>query len=732
MNQNNAAYVSSDDTYLAANENSRSTLLLKIWQTVVSNRWLVLAIILVSIALATIFTLLTTPLYTSEARVQIDRLEANISSVEGVEASAAQLRYDEFYSTQYALLESQSLAERVSRSLNLPADEAFLEAFEISEESAIVVGEPATANERVGQLLLSRLEITPVRGSSLVDVTFTSPDPRLSARILRAWLDEFIETNVERRYSATGEAREILEGRLADLRERLEDSERQLVTYATNTGIFAISGAGAGGTGSETASADSTLIGTELSNMNRSLTQARQDRIAAESQMRAGPTAPSAVIQTLQSSKAQLEAERASLLTQFEEGYPPVRALTAQIAELDQEIAEARSSSQGDLQRAYQAALAREQGLEAQVRGLQGEYLTEQNAIIQYNILRREVSTNRELYDALLQRYKEIGVASVEASNVTVVDVPRIPTGRSSPNLFLNLLLGLFGGAVAAGLVLLAKEQVDHSLRDLDDVPRDLGLPVLGAVPRQSHDFLVEDLRDPRSGLAEAYLSVGTMLDLSTANGVPSTLMFTSSAAHEGKTISSYAVARHLARSGKKTVLVDLDLRSPSIANRLDIDSSSGTSAILTGQATVEEVLHRDYETNLSVITVGAVPPNPGELISSGNIDRLYTELRKEFDHVVVDAPPVMALSDAPVLASRTGGVVFVIEANRLRIRQLQAALGRLRHAHAHILGAVITKLDQRNTDYGYGGDYGYDYGSDDDEDDDSADRAPAFARSTS
>src|SRR5690606_34730728 len=218
-------------------------------------------------------------------------------------------------------------------------------------------------------------------------------------------------------------------------------------------------------------------------------------------------------IATMRARRADIAGERARLLTRFEPDYPPVQELTNQLEELDREIANAESRTQQDLRRAYEAALQRERGLLDQVQGLKGDYLDEQRATIQYNILRREVDTNRELYNGLLQRYKEIGVAGVEANNAQLIDAPKVADEPSSPNLPLNLALGLLAGIGLAGGVVFAREQIDRSLRDPADVKTVLGLPLLGTTPRLANENVVEELEDPKSAMSEAYLSVGTLTD---------------------------------------------------------------------------------------------------------------------------------------------------------------------------------------------------------------------------
>lgn len=694
-----------DEPYAAYDEAFEPSIFTRLWRIIWNNRLIVAVIIGLTMAVALVLTLLATPQFTSVARIQVNRVEANVADVEAVEPAGDALLYDEFYRTQYALLESKNLAERVARKLNLQSNEEFLSAFDIPSDGEIVTANQRRSIEITSDLLLDNIQINPVVGSSLVDVGFTSPSREFSRTVVATWIDEYIAANLERRFDATGDARKFLESQLAELRTRLEDSERQFVGYASQSGIVSLPSTGVQG-------AERTLAASDLAAMNEALVEARADRLAAESAFRAGAQQQQNQVATsLRSERARLSGERAKLLAQFEPGYPEIQSLDSQIAELDREIAAAIGTGTADLQRSLRQAIDRENGLEKEVASYRATFNAEQQDTVQYNILRREVDTNRELYNSLLQRYKEIGVAGVAASNAQLIDAPRIPTEPSSPNLALNLAIGLLLGLGIAGAVLFAREEMDRSLRDPSDVKGKLGLSLLGVIPRIEDVDLYEELTDPKSAMSEAYLSVGIMLDMSTSHGFPRTLMTSSTVPSEGKTATSYAIASRMARNGRKTVLVDLDLRNPSVGKRLEIANDFGAVNFLTGSDDIRSLVHNEFQPGLSVLTTGPMPPNPGELISGPRVAQLLESLLQDFDHVVIDAPPVLGIADSPVLGAQVEGVAFVIEANRAGLRQIVGAISRLRGTGSHVLGAVVTKADDRNLDYGYGSEYGYGYG---------------------
>jgi capsular exopolysaccharide synthesis family protein len=323
------------------------------------------------------------------------------------------------------------------------------------------------------------------------------------------------------------------------------------------------------------------------------------------------------------------------------------------------------------------------------------------------------VDTNRQLYDALLQRYKEIGVAGgVGVNNISVVDAAEPPGSPSSPRLLLNLLLALLvGGAAGAGLAI-AMEQIDEAISDPSDVEAALGLPLLGTVPKTSENP-ESDLEDRKSALVEAYLSVQTNLGFTTDHGFPRSLTVTSTRPGEGKTTSSFALARSLGRTGRKVLLIDADMRSPSLHHIYNLNNERGLSNFLAGADNVESMIHRNLPDGIALMTAGPSPPNAAELLIGDRLHKLVQELSNSFDHVILDVPPVMGLADTPLVASQVEGVVFVVESHATPASMAKLAVGRLQDAQARVLGVLLTKFESRRAHFGYGYDYGYGYGED-------------------
>ncbi len=684
--------------------------------------WIVVGIVVAALFAGLVLTLLATPQYTSSSRIEISRQQDNVTNVEG-------LRRDdygpslEFYATQYELLRTRSLAERIVRRLRLSRNDAFFEAHGVEPEGpsgsgTLTQAQLASRQGAAASLLLGHVAINPVRESALVDVAYTSGNPEISAEISNAWVQEFTQQSMDRRFASTADARVFLEERLATLRQRLQQSESDLVNYAARQGIVRIS---------DTETADGrtrtteTIASANVRSLNNALAEATAERVRAEGLLRAAQSRGTSPIQlnsialdNMRARRADLSAELSRLLVRFEPEYPEARAVREQLRELDGNIAaEARriqSDSRGTLESAFTAAQQRESALRERVDTLLGQLGTENRASIQYNIFQREVDTNRQLYDALLQRYKEIGVAGVGSNSIAVVDQATASGSPSSPNLPRNLFVALMLGTLLAAGLVFALESIDEGIRDPQMVPDLLGVPLLGAIPwlSDNEEEFAESLYDPKSESAEAYMTVRTNLAFSTDHGVPRSLCIISTSPAEGKSSTSLALAHTIVRTGKRVVLVDADLRRPRLAERLGLQSLYGLSNFLAGEGELSTLVQPTKQAGMFFLAAGPIPPSASELLSGDRMPALVTQLLTQFDHVVVDCPPMLGLSDGPLIARAVEGIVYVVEADRTALRGAKAALERLKEARTRLFGVVVTKYKAKRGGYGYGYDYGY------------------------
>lgn len=691
------------------------------WRLAIKHRILILGCFLGALALGAALTLLMTPIYTATTTLQIDREAARVVTTEDVTPRENMAMGEEFFQTQYGLLRSRTLAERVVESLGLASSDQALAALGVEPPER--TGTAAAQAERRRALALnavqSGLGVTPVRGSRLVAVSFDNPDPVVAARVANAFAENFIQSNLDRKYESSAYAREFLEEQIAQTKGRLEEAERQLVAYAANQQIINVGGADAQGGEAEGGGSQS-LASNNLVALNSALASARAARVAAEEKWRSARSTPlmtlpevlqNPSIQRLTEQRAQLDSEYQQKLSVYQEDYPEMVRLRAQITEVDGQIQALASNIRSSIQSQYVIAANQERSLQGQVNGLKGDVLDLRDRSIQYNILQRELDTTRAMYETLLQRYKEIAVTGdVTANNISIVDTARPPSAPSKPDLLINLALAaLFGlglGVVAA----LVLEALDETVATPDDVEKKLGVPVLGVVPLlDKGQTTAAALADIRSGFSEAYYSLRTALQFSTPDGAPASMLVSSARPAEGKSTTAYAVALNLARVGKRVLLIDGDLRNPSMHRVVGVENERGMSNLLSGSSDLQSVVQRTRQDNLFFIPCGPLPPNPAELWGSDRLRQFLAEARNSFDHVIVDGPPVLGFADSPLLAASVGGVLFVLESRGTRRGQARGALKRLRVGRAHLLGAVLTKFNAKTTSYG-GYDYAYDY----------------------
>lgn len=688
------------------------------WRLAVKYRWLILGAFIGALALGAAITLLMTPVYTARATLQIDRESVRVLNVDDVSPRETATSGEEFFQTQYGLLRSRSLAERVIDSLGLASSDAFIESMGGTppRRGSRSAAEYATARrEQVIATVMENFAVSPVRGSRLVGISFNSPDRGLAARVANAYAENFIQANLDRRFESSAYAREFLEEQIAQTKSKLEATERSLVEYAASQGIVNIVEPDADGAGQT-----QSLQGTNLAALNSSLADAQARRIAAEQRWRQARSAPlltlpevlqNPAIQRLTEERARLDAQYQQNDRAFQSDWPAQRQLRGQIEELDRQVAEIARGILRSIEGQYVVAANEERALQARVDGLKGEVQDLRDRSVQYNILQRELDTSRAQYDGLLERYKEVSVTGTVASNnISIVDRAEVPERPSKPNLLVNLLLAAMLGLGVGTLAAFVLEALDETLATPDDAEKKLNIPVLGVIPMLAKDETpLEALEDVRSPFAEAYYSLRTALQFSTPDGVPANILVTSSRPAEGKSTTAYATALTLARIGKRVLLIDGDLRNPSMHRVVGVENGVGMSNLLSGSASLAQATQTTREPNLGIVTSGPLPPNPAELWGGNRLRGLLAELEQEFDHVVIDGPPVLGFADAPLLASAVGGTVFVLESKGTRRAQARGAMRRLQIGRGRLLGAVLTKFNTKTTQYG-GYDYAYDY----------------------
>ncbi len=686
-----------------------------LWASIYRNRWLILAIIGAALALGVVATVLATRIYSAAASVQIEQQASKVLSAGDTEPAVSGQEADRFLQTQTDILRSRALASRVADDLKLWSNDRFV--FRMGGKPSVDV---ARRRDQVVTLLLDNLGVTLPRSSRIVTVAFKSPDPQLAAQVANAYVTNFITQNLQRRFDASSYARGFLENQLALAKQRLESSERAGNAYAREAGLLDTSAGTAvapGGVGQSPGVRS--LTAANLVQSSDALIQARVQRTAAEGRWREISTMPVLSVPEVQANPAvqQLSQQRATLQAAYQQeslrhgaDYPTMRQEAAQIAALDTQITRLATNIRDGIRGQYQAAVAQEASLTGQVGSLKSATQAEQDRSVRYNILKREADTNRTMYDALLQRYKEVSAeAGVTANNISVLDTAQIPNRPVSPRPSFNLLVALLLGLVVSGAVVFARDRFDDAVRAPDEVETKLGLPFLNSIPRlPAGTPALTALEEVRSSFAEAYYALRTSLRLISPNGLIPSLLITSGRESEGKSTTALAVARSFAQIGTRILLIDGDMRRPSLHNYFQAKRSIGFSDLLARQATLSEVTQATEFPNLDFINAGPLPPSPTELLSGNSLRATLDEARGRYDMVVIDGPPVLGLADAVLYADAVEGTIYVVEAGRRRGGSGKAAVRRLAGSGAKLLGAVLTKFDPRHS--GYGEEYGYYY----------------------
>lgn len=692
-------------------------------------KWIVL-IVLGTMVAGFIVTMLIVPRYVATAQVLVEQTADTI--IEGSElqdTGSQQWDAERFLKTQVDILNSRSLAERVAQSAKLVDSQSFYDAMgakmpQMDDLEGGRANEPALEDLRldtVVKLLQDNLTIDLPVDSRVIAISFKSTDPATSARIANLYAENYLESNLKRKFESSAYARKFLASQLEDARSKVEASERELNQYSRAAGLIRVSGQG------QNADQETTLSVTNnaLVQVNNSAADATTNRLAAQDVWNTVSKEPvlaipqviaNPAIQDILKQKATLEAQLADERSRHLESYPSIKVLEAQIAELDKRIDTIGGNIKQSIYLNYKEASAQEASLKDQVAKLRDEAMGEQERGVGYAVLKRVAETDRALYDTLLQRYNELSAsAGSTTNNVTLVDSADIPREPSSPKLILNLAIAFVLGVAAAALFVLLREHLDDTIRSPEDVERKLGLSLLGLIPRVDDDEAASAADDAKSSLSEAYHSLVANLRFSTPNGFPRVLAVTSTNESEGKTTTAHSVAVDLARLGKSVLLIDGDLRRPTLHRRMEAKNSPGLTELLVGEAEFDNVLHPSNYTNLTYMTGLPIPPEPSLLLGGDHLPEVVAKAHERFDVVVIDSAPMLGLSDTASIASLTDGVLFVIDASRFHRGAVKSALRRLGMVNARVLGAVVTKFDARAAggDYSYYGYNYYAYGSD-------------------
>jgi succinoglycan biosynthesis transport protein ExoP len=665
----------------------------------------------------TIATFMMKPMYKSTITIKIENENPKILSFEDV--VGIEKADQDYYQTQYKILKSRNLAKRVIRSLKLDSNPEFVQNLKNKKNNTDVntLSKQSKPLEDEGissgliNSFLDRMDVDPVSKSRLVNVSFTSYNPELSADVANAIGDSFIGLNIESKFEATYQARKWLEKQLEIMKAKVEQTEEKLNQYAARNEIIFVSEKEDGASGEN-------LITKKLSELSTELTGATAERIKKEAlynEISSGdPESSSAVmsnemVMTLKKELADLDSEYSKQLKTYKPEYPQMIRLKENINQIKNKMDQEIKSVVLSIKKDYKVALNRERKLKSAFESQKKAALSLNQRSVQYQILKREADTNKELYNGLLQRLKETDVSgTLTASNIQVLDKAEVPKKPDKPsktkNIMLSIIVGLLGGVGIAFFT----DYLDRTIKTPEDVEKRVSLPPLGLVPSYTdnkENLPVECIAhlDGRSPISEAYRSIRTFLLLSTGGRPPRVIMVTSAAGSEGKTTTAINTAISLTKSDVKAVVIDADMRKSRLHNIFGLDNTTGLSTFLSGNAEFGDGLIKTTDIqNLDIITSGPIPPNPAELLGSYRLGELVQNLYPLYNFIVIDAPPVLGIADPLIISPHTDGVIMVLKSGGTNKEAAQEARRLLMSVNAKILGVVLNSIDQSSMRYSH------------------------------
>ena len=743
------------------------------WRTIRKRLWLIVGLALIVSSIAAIKQARLPDVYQAHARVQVDA--ETFSPAMGASRGGGNVYVDpymdpEYFNTQVQILTSPTLLRRVAKTLDLEHNSNFLnppatnrstwqsvlrmfgfdrsgkEATKQSQVPIIAQGDKSplgTADssgdadevERLAPYvdsLQGMLNVEQLKKTRLIDINSTHNDPKVATKVVNATADAFALWNIEVKTKTNTIAGSYLQKRIAELQSQIRNGEEQLVNYAQSHEILSLD-------------ATQNTVVERLTGLNRQLLEAENDRSLAEASYRASlaPGAAEAAAEVgdkplsdFKAHLAELKQKRAQLLLTDTNESPEVKDVNEQIALLTKQVEEMRASAKTivttNLQTNYRKSLEREKTLRESFNKQRSETVTQNQAAINYNILKQEIETNKGLLDGLMQRSKENDVSMAGTpNNIHVVDYASQPKGPIGPGrmqgVTMALVLSLFFG-VALSLFL---EYLDDTVKSSGDVERSLRLPALAVIPIAGRTarqrFLPTPLMflksnansgngrellinaDGSSVQAEAYRHLRTSVLLSTAGRAPRTLLVTSSVPEEGKTTTVVNIATVLAQTGAKVLVIDADMRRPRLHQVFGMENNDGLSTALSSEMTHDEIfsmVNQYKDTNVYLMSSGAIPPNPAELLGSEQMRNLVEAASSTFQYVIIDSPPIASFTDGVLISSIVDGVLLVVQGGKTSRQVVRRTRQMLQEIGAKIIGVVLNKVDVNSPGYYYQQDY--------------------------
>ncbi|MCM2476079.1 polysaccharide biosynthesis tyrosine autokinase [Rhizobium sp. CG5] len=679
---------------------------------VLEYRWIVGTIVAVGLIVALFTTLLQTPKYQATAKLEVVVPSARVFEDIEVTVESSDIRA---FQTAREKLKSRALAQRVAFDLNLMERDDFLfprktfspenlfyRAF--GAGGAVQKSDlPQETRMRIAtSRIMANLKVDLVPNTSLLTIDYRDQNPTYARDIANQLAQSFIDQRVDQSGKTSSQARQFIQEQVVQVKDKLQESEKALVEYAKAAGITV--------TGTE-----NSLIGSNLTDINKALSTAIQENLDYErlvKQIDAGQGASleqvlqSQGLDKLRGMLAEVKGAYQLKLLLYKPDFPEMRQLHSQMNEIQKQLDLGVYAITDSIKLKYEETVSKVEDLRRKLSELESDQAAYQDKSIKYTILKREVDSNRAQYDSLIGKLNEVAVgAELKMQNAAVVDLAVVPSDPYSPKLPINLAIGLVISFAFAGAVIYVLELVNNAFGNPDQVESELGLTILGILPLVEDGELEQQLSNPQSALSESYLSLRTSLQFSGVNGAPATLLITSAEASEGKSTTVIKLAEDFASLGTKVLIIDADMRKPSVHRIFNEDNAVGLSNLLTNTARREDLprLIRPGKTpNVFFMSAGTVPPNPADLLSSARMSMIVSNLKKRYDMIIIDAPPVIGIADVPILSRLTEATMLIISTNKVTRKSASMALKRLKSAGANIVGVAMTMFSVGKFDYNY------------------------------
>ncbi len=719
--------------------------LLDYWKVILKRKGVLFIFTSAVILLFGFYTFTVTPKYKATATLLIEDESSKIMSIEDEFGYGRRMSDLRFFNTQLILLESESLAERVARKMDLLSrlefgegrkeKKGFLTVMKNLVTFKWITPKKSSIDEDSDELILldpyfnivenlrESIDVSPVRETKVVKISCTSPYPVLAAEIVNTLAEEFITFSIEKRYETTQQASDFLSEQIANLRKDLAAKEREIQGYGKEKELFYLN--------------DSESIAiSKFADLNDAYTQAQIDRIRKEAVYRElrnlnvdslPPFVNNPLIQQLKTEYTKMKNEFEEQSKFFKSGYPKMIQLEAKLDsmrdELKSEIRKAVDAAESE----YQSALKNESSIENLLDKQKDDVVKMDSNTIYYNSLKIEVENKRKLLNSLVERQNETLVSArlegLKTSYVSIIDRAKVPDKPVSPkrklNLMIALLIGIFGGTFLCFIV----ENLDNTIKGPEDVERLAQLPSLGVIPfllpkgkkkrtrygyysMSEYSYGKDDSENketapdiekielvnymhPKFTVSEDYRTVRTSILLSYAERPPTTIVFSSALPQEGKTASVANTAVSFSQLQKRVLIVDADLRKPRLHQVFKVKNTKGLTRFLTGKVPLEDIVHKTSVENIWLITTGPIPPNPSELLNSNKMKTMLENLKENYDFILIDTPPILAVVDSLIISSLSDGVVLIVQPEKTGREPFLKAVEELRQANAKIIGVL-------------------------------------------